>query len=440
MDPIFSSLGICVPDILLPNPSIDLTRWAIIACDQYTSSREYWGKVETIIGEAPSTYHLVYPEIYLHNPDEENRISAIQRNMDTYLSRGVLTPAGPGFILVERTLAGGRRRFGLMAALDLECYDFSTDSHSLIRPTEGTILERIPPRLRIREGAALEVPHIMVLMDDPQGRVIEPLLEDKNQLPIVYDTDLMLAGGHVCGYHVKETKWIRRIADNLSAILKEAAQNENPLLFAVGDGNHSLATAKTYWDDLKKTLSPGQDHPARYALVELQNIHDPGIHFEPIHRVVFSANPASFRDEMQSFFEKNKCTVNMEHIDMSQLKERILPPSGDGIHHAALLYRGRCEHIGVSPGLHNLPAGTIQGFLDAYMEGNPRASIDYIHGGDTLSELSAKPDTVGVYLPPVSKQSFFDTIIAEGAMPQKTFSMGEAEEKRYYLECRRIRP
>lgn len=432
-----TAFGLCVPELLLPNPDIDLSRWATIACDQHTSSREYWDDVEKTIGESPSTYRIVYPEIDLGVPDEPERIAAIQRTMLSYLSDGTLCDIGPGFVLIERTLSDGRRRLGLIAALDLESYDFSPDSRSLVRPTEGTILERIPPRIRIREGAALESPHIMVLLDDPHNQLIEPLYAHKERLPLLYDTGLMLGGGHIRGYHIKDDTSLNGIADALHTLFAEKSEKDaHPLLFAVGDGNHSLATAKTHWGNVKKTLPANSDHPARYALVEIQNIHDPGIHFEPIHRALFSVDPGAFKSDMIAYFERENCTVQAEPIDPSRLDERIAPDGGT--HRAGLLYRDRCEIARISPGLHYLPVGTMQRFLDQYLNDHPQSRIDYIHGKDTLVELSRKPETVGVYLPPVSKDSFFDTIVAEGVMPRKTFSMGEADEKRYYLECRRI--
>jgi len=443
MDISFTHLGLRVPDILLPAPYVDLSKWATIACDQYTSEQEYWTNVEEIVGDNPSTYHIVYPEIYLHAPDETERIAAIQANMDAYLADGVLATAGPGFILVERTLGDGRTRTGLMAALNLEAYDFSENSRSLIRPTEGTIVDRIPPRLRIREGASLETPHIMVLLDDPGASVIEPLAAQKDQLPVLYDTGLMLGGGHVRGYHVREERWIRRISDALTRLLEDkTAQYGDPLLFAMGDGNHSLATAQAYWDAIKKDLSPAEldDHPARFALVEIQNIHDPGNHFEPIHRALFSVDPVSLRDAMLSYYGDQNCRVAVETIPVSGMKERVVPPADNSAHSAVLLYGDQCELITVSPGLHYLPAGTFQRFLDAYLSENQEAKIDFIHGRKSLLGLAQKPDTAGLYLPPVSKDSFFDTIVNEGVMPRKTFSMGEAEEKRYYLECRCIQP
>ena len=443
MDISFTHLGLGVPDILLPASPIDLTKWATIACDQHTSEQEYWTKVEDIVGENPSTYHIVYPEIYLHAPDEAERIAAIQDTMDAYLADGVIAPIGPGFILIERTLPDERTRTGLVAALDLEAYDFSENARSLIRPTEDTIVDRIPPRLRIREGASLEIPHIMVLMDDPDKSVLEPLLSQRDRLSLVYDTDLMLGGGHIRGYHIREGKYLSQIENALSSLLaKKKAQYGDPLLFAMGDGNHSLATAQAYWDTIKKDLGPAEKetHPARYALVEIQNIHDAGIHFEPIHRVMFSVNPKAFRDALFSFYQDANCRVQTDTIPVSDMQERVIPPADNSAHSVILLHGGQCELVTVSPGLHYLPAGTIQRFLDAYLSENKKIKIDYIHGKTSLAALAQKPDTVGIYLPPVPKHSFFDTIVTEGVMPQKTFSMGEAAEKRYYMECRRIQP
>lgn len=443
MDRTFSPLGLRVPDILLPNPDIDLFKWTTIACDQHTSNSAYWQQVEEIVEDAPSTYQIVYPEIYLRASDEAQRITAIQRTMRKYLAEGVLTSIGPGFILVERTLPDGRVRTGLIAAVDLKAYEYAEDSRSLIRPTEGTIVERIPPRVRIREGAALESPHIMVLLDDPGATVLEPLAAQKDRLPLAYDTDLMLGGGHVRGYHIREKKWLDQIARTLTDLLAEkSARSEYPLLFAIGDGNHSLATAKAHWDTVKKTLPEAQRqiHPARYALVEILNIHDPGIRFEPIHRVLFSMSPEVFRAALPAFGRVKGCYVHMETISVEDLDRRVLPPQDRSSHTVGLLYENRCELLTISPGLHDLPAGTIEEFLKLYLLDSSRIRVDYIHGKEALVSLCQNPDTVGIYLPPVSKQTFFDTIETSGVMPQKTFSMGEAEEKRYYLECRRIIP
>lgn len=443
MDISFTHLGLRVPDILLPDPRIDLAKWATIACDQYTSEQEYWTKVEEIVGDCPSTYHIIYPEIFLHAPDEAERIAFIQANMDAYLADGVLAPIGPGFILVERTLTDGRTRTGLVAAVDLEAYDFSANSRSLIRPTERTIVDRIPPRLRIREGATLESPHIMVLLDDPQETVLEPLTAQKEQLPLLYDTDLMLGGGHVRGYHIREEKYIAQIADSLTRLLDEKkAQYGDPLLFAMGDGNHSLATAQACWDTIKKDLTPAErdNHPARYALVEIQNIHDPGNHFEPIHRALFSVDLNAFKDALFSYCDDQNRRVTVETIPVFDMKKRVIPPADNSAHSFVLLYGDECELVTVSPGLHYLPAGTVQRFLDRYLSEDKRAKVDYIHGRKALVSLAQKPETIGIFLPPVSKHSFFHTIVTEGVMPQKTFSMGEAEEKRYYLECRSIQP
>ena len=286
-----NSIGVQVPDILLPREGVSMEKWAVVACDQFTSQPEYWEEAERIVGDAPSTLRLMLPEMYLEKPGEAERIAAINATMDRYMAEGTLESKGQGFVFVRRTV-DGKTRSGLIVALDLEQYDYSRGSETLIRASEGTIVERIPPRLRIRKDAALELPHILVLIDDPERTVIEPLAEAANAETKLYDFDLMLGGGHIEGYMVNDAGRIEGALRALEALADPArftaqyGEGKAPMLFAMGDGNHSFATAKANWEALKQTLTPAEqeNHPARYALVELENIHDEGIIFEPIHR------------------------------------------------------------------------------------------------------------------------------------------------------------
>ena len=285
-----TATGFQIPRLLLPKPGVDLQKWAVIACDQFTSEPEYWGEVARLVSDTPSTYHITLPEVYLDTPEEEARVRSIRDTMQDYLARDLFVEY-EGLMLVERTVAG-KTRHGLMLALDLEHYDYNKGSTSLIRATEGTILERIPPRVRIRSGAPLELPHILVLIDDPEQTVIEPLVAGRQRLRKLYDFDLMLGSGHLAGYFADDpalqqqvSAALARLADPAGFAHKYGLESKPVLLFAMGDGNHSLATAKAIWERIKGQV--GMDHPARYALVEIENIHDTGLEFEPIHRVLF---------------------------------------------------------------------------------------------------------------------------------------------------------
>lgn len=283
-----NKIGVLVPNVMLPPKGTDFSKWAVVACDQYTSQPEYWEQARALIGDAPSTLDLILPEAFLGKPDEQDRINAINKHMREYMENGVLTTLPQGFVLVRRTAAGNTRN-GLVLALDLECYDYNKGSTSLIRATEATIVSRIPPRLRIREGAPVELPHILVLIDDPDRTVIEPLFKKTDSFETLYDTDLMLGGGHISGWLVSDPSDIQGVLDALTALtdpdsFKAKYGDHAPLLFAMGDGNHSLATAKANWEKIKASLPEAElaSHPARYALVEIENVHDDGIILEPI--------------------------------------------------------------------------------------------------------------------------------------------------------------
>jgi hypothetical protein len=436
----YDDLGIQIPHIYLPRKGIDLTKWAVIACDQFTSEPDYWQQVETMVGNEPSTYNLILPEVTLEKPGEDTRIKFIQDKMHDYLQNNILEPR-EGFIFVERSVAGKTRR-GLMLSLDLEHYDFTKGSTSLIRATEGTIVERLPPRMKIRTGAALELPHILVLIDDPERTVIEPLAAATLKMEKLYNFDLMLGSGHLAGYAVSETleaqvvASLRRLADPENFIAKYGLNQERPvLLFAMGDGNHSLATAKAVWEKMKPEV--GLDHPARYALVEVENVHDEGLEFEPIHRVLFGLKKNVYA-AMQQYYGTNFSLSKKASADEMILQVNHPRSTKQAI---GVISDGGWVSYGVIEIDHpssNLPVGTLQTFLDTFLKEGGADKIDYVHGSEAVCKLGAQPGNVGFYVPGMHKSDLFKTVILDGALPRKTFSMGEAKEKRFYMEARKI--
>lgn len=434
----YPSIGIQTGGLLLPKAGIDLTRWAVIACDQFTSQPKYWDQVSSIAGDAPSTFQLILPEVYLNTPEETARIHSTQESMQNYLQQGIFQPV-EGLLLVERTV-GGKTRYGLMIALDLESYDFSIGSQSLIRATEGTILDRLPPRIRIRQGAPLELPHILVLVDDPTRSVIEPLVAQKHNLPKLYDLELMLGSGHLTGYHISAPELEAQVVAALENLASPGVfypkyavdPAKGVLLFAVGDGNHSLATAKSIWEKIKGEV--GMDHPARYALVELENVHDSGLDFEPIHRICFGVKENWYSALHSYFGEKLIIETCIDRTTMvNAVRASTSSAQSFGIIHQDGFF---VAHI--SDPTSNLPVGTLQAFLDHWLQQGGAEKIDYVHGEDVVCDLGAHPDHIGFYLPAMSKNDLFKTVILDGALPRKTFSMGEALEKRFYMECRKI--
>ncbi len=401
--------GIVPADILLPRPDVYPTTWACVACDQYTSEPEYWEDVALQVGDAPSTLRIILPEVWLGEADA--RIPAIHAHMRQYLD-AVLTRTVHGFILTARTTQSGCRK-GLMLAIDLEQYDFSAGSRSRVRATEGTILSRISPRQKVRRGAPLESPHVMLLIDDKHRTLIEPLYEKLHGTSPLYDAELHQDMGHLTGWAVQDEADLAAVEHALLAL--DAARGDAPL-FAVGDGNHSLATAKACWEELKPTLSPEEQltHPARYALVELENIHDPAQAFEPIHRVIFNTDTRKLLDTLRS-----TCCAEGGY----PVQWYIGSESG-----TIYLDRAKSE----------LAVGVLQTFLDEYLKENP-GEIDYIHDDDALISLAAKENAIGFLLPAMEKSQLFRGVIADGVLPRKTFSMGHSREKRYYLEGRRIK-
>jgi len=429
----WEKFGFHIPEIMLPKEGTDYYKWAVVACDQFTSEPEYWEKVEEIVGDAPSTLRLMLPELYLDKPGEAERIKDVRATMDKYLADGTLRKMEPGCMLIKRT-AEGRTRLGLVIATDLEAYDFSKGSNSLTRATEGTVVERIPPRLRIRGDAPIEMPHILILIDDPEKTVIEPLVSQQRE--VIYDTDLMMDGGHITGSFIKE-KDLEGAREALSKLYDKAEEKygKGHVIFqAMGDGNHSLATAKTAWENIKKTLSPEEieGHPARYALCEIENIHDDGIVFEPIHRVIFASKG-------QTGMQLVKETAEL--LDKANGKAYLaeegtpVPEGAFGIPYVTGEGRGL---IIVENPSNKLEVGCLQHVLDIMVKENKDCDIDYIHGTAAVEKLSAREGNAGFFLPPMDKFMLFPAVAADGALPRKTFSMGEANEKRYYIESRYI--
>jgi len=432
----YPEVALQVPNILLPNNIIANEKWAVVACDQFTSQPEYWDQVSQIAGDAPSAFHLILPEAYLGTVKEKEQQLKIFASMKSYIISGLFEEF-QGFIYIERTL-GRKTRQGLIAALDLEQYDFHKDSQSLIRATEGTIIDRLPPRIAIREKALFEIPHILVLIDDPLFTVIEPMASENKSLQSLYDFDLMLGGGHLRGFLVNDPKLERMIVSKLQGLLNNDLQDKKngdgcaPLLYAVGDGNHSLAAAKSFWDEIKGKVS--SDHPARFALVEIVNIHNEGIEFEPIHRLVKNVS-IDLLETLSSFFSNKINVTKMQNF--TSLAERIKNQTDDS-QLIGFIDKDKFLTIEIQKPLHTLPVGSLQFFLDAFLSGHPDIQLDFIHGDQALLQLASQPNNIGFYLPAMQKTSLFRSVIKDGPLPRKTFSMGEAHEKRYYMECRKI--
>ncbi len=392
--------AIKIPSILLPK-NVDMELWAVNACDQFTSDKKYWAQLDALIGDNPSTLRLIFPEIYLKNKPKE-RIDDINAHMRDYLYGGIFEEVQGGFILVERTTQSGKRT-GIVLAIDLEAYDFNEGSKALIPSTEAPILERIPPRVKIRENAPIELPHVMLLYDDKEGAVLSTVRRGK----VLYDFELNMDGGHVKGTYISNAEKVIQAFNSLCE--GDRYGNGEKLLFAVGDGNHSLATAKTCWENVKKTLTPEQaeNHPARFALVEAVNIYDPALTFEPIHRLIKTDKPQAFAEGLKTK-EGKKAYVVIDGVSTE------------------------------IPFAEDVPQGIRE--LDAYVAdfmAEHGGEVDYIHGEEELKNFSSMG--VGVILPAIAKDDFFKLIVTGGNLPRKTFSMGEGNEKRYYIESKIIR-
>ncbi len=410
-------------DILLPK-NTDMSKWAVVACDQYTSEPEYWADAENIIGTSKSTLDLILPEVYLEGDDVDERIEKIHGKMNEYMSEDTFNEYKDALIYIERTQADGKVRAGIVGAIDLEEYDYNKGSKSRVRATEATVVERIPPRIKVRRGAPVELPHIMILIDDEQKTIVEPLAEKKDSLEKVYDFDLMKNGGHITGWLIdKDTQ--EKLLETLEKFDSQEAfsarygyENESPLTFAMGDGNHSLATAKAFYEEQKKE-NAGKDMSAancRYALVEIVNLHSPALEFEAIHRICTGIDRTKLMAEMTEALGLSK--------EPSEQKITVVT---DGKHEDFYIHKQSSK----------LTVGSLQNFLDGYMKANG-GKIDYIHGIEVIDNLSKSEDALGVLLPDMAKSELFPTVICDGALPRKTFSMGHAWDKRYYVEARRI--
>ena len=428
MNDLFETLPFRPADILLPK-DCEYSKWSVVACDQYTSQPEYWQRVEEYVGRSPSTLRLILPESCLEGPNVETDIMEINNTMSRYLREGRFVEHPNTLFYVERTLDNGKVRRGLMGMVDLEQYDYEPGSSAPIRATEGTVLSRIPPRVAVRKNAPVELPHVMLLVDDPDKTVIEPLADQTDSMQVLYDFDLMERGGHIKGWELTEDQQAQ-VARALSALADPAKFNarygtkdEAVMLFAVGDGNHSLATAKECYERQKRLTPP--EHwatlPARYALVELDNLHDAALEFEPIHRLVFGVKPEELLSALVEYYPGAK------------------RGDGAGGHKLAYVYGETQGVVSVPHPAAQLPVGTLQNFLDWYLARHKGVRVDYIHGEDVARKLSAQPDTVGFLLPAMGKEELFPTVIRDGVLPRKTFSMGEAHDKRFYLEARKIR-
>lgn len=412
-------------NILLPK-SCDMTKWSVVACDQYTSEPAYWKDVEKIVGTAPSTLRLTLPEIYLEDNDVEERIKKINSNMDELVTNDFFKEYKDSLIYLERTQADGKVREGLIGMVDLEDYSYEKGSTTLIRATEKTVIERIPPRVKVRENAKLELPHIMILIDDDKKEIIESLKKKVTENEKVYDFDLMKNGGHIKGYVLKDKDAdetlakLEKLADKDLFNRKYGLTDKEVLLFAMGDGNHSLATAKACYENLKKTMSEEEylNNPARYALVELVNLHSPALEFEAIHRVLFNVDVKDLFTELEKFYDISYEKTTGQKVDFVTSEKE--------------------ETIWIKNPKSNIPVGSLQLFLDEYLKTH-EGKIDYVHGEDVTKELGRKVGNVGFILEAMSKNELFKTVTLDGALPRKTFSMGHSNDKRYYLEARKIK-
>ena len=411
-------------NILLPK-DVDMTKWSVVACDQYTSEPEYWKEVEQVVGSGPSTLNLILPELYLENDDVKDKIKKINEIMEEYLDDGIFNEYKDTMIYLERIQKNGKVREGLIAMVDLENYSYEKGSQTLIRATEKTVVERIPPRLKVRKNASLELPHIMILIDDEKKNIIESLKNKVTSEDVIYDFDLMKYGGHIKGYKLSN-EVISCVENGLEKLMdkdyfekKYNVKDKGVLLFAIGDGNHSLATAKANYENLKKTMSEEEylNSSARYALVEVVNLYSSALEFEPIHRVIFNTDVNNLVEELYEFYEINE-EGNGEYFE--------------------LVTKDFDKKLYISNPKSNIAVGSIQIFLDDYLK-NHSGKLDYIHGDETTRSMGSEEGNVGILFETIHKENLFKTVILNGTLPRKTFSMGHSYDKRYYLEARKIK-
>lgn len=410
-------------DILLPDfKKYSAEKWSVVACDQFTSEPEYWKSAEEFVGDAPSTLNMILPEVYLD--ESEERTSRINECMKKYEAE-LLLEHSDSMVYVERAQSDGTVRHGIVMAIDLEAYDYKKGADSLIRATEATVIERIPPRVAIRRNAPLELPHVMLLIDDPEDSVFASLKATSDR-EVLYDFELMLGGGHIKGSLLSDNDKAS-VADALDALISPAAMEAKygdsslaPLLFAVGDGNHSLASAKATYEEVKASLGDAaKDHPARYALIEVVNIHDEALKFEPIYRIMTGVEPEDVISSLAEYIGTLHGTAEPQKIEY--------------------IYGNQKGTLVVPEPKQQLTVGTLQIFIDEYIKSHNGAKVDYIHGEDSVKALAQKPNSIGFIFEGMAKSQLFKTVIFDGALPRKTFSMGHAVDKRYYLECRKIK-
>lgn len=417
-------------DILLPKFSHDsnmMKKWSVVACDQYTSQPEYWRSVSEFVGTEYSTLNLTVPEIYLNDADIEDRIDNVNENMKKYIESGIFETYRNTYIFIERTLSNGVKRFGIVGAVDLEDYDYSKNSKTKVRATEGTVVSRIPPRLKVRNNALVEIPHIMLLIDDEECNIVESNIALKESFEVLYDFDMMQNSGHITGYKMSEDAAkifeakIKELDDIDKFNTKYNVNEENPLIFAMGDGNHSLATAKAYYENLKKEIGEenAKKSPARYALCELVNLHDSSLVFEAIHRVIFNVDSENFLKELGKKFELS--------YDEGAVGQKFVFVNGSSK-----------RKITITNPAEILTVATISTFIDEYIK-SFGGEVDYIHGEDVVMDLCKDKNNVGIILDSMAKTDLYKSVIVDGALPRKTFSMGDACDKRFYVEVRKIR-
>lgn len=409
-------------DMLLP-ADCDMTKWSVVACDQFSSQPEYWDSLDAFVGDAPSTLRLMLPEAYLESKDQAAETEKINACMEQYLAGGVFRRISDSYVYLERSLADGKVRRGVVGVLDLETYDYAVDSASPIRATEGTVEDRLPPRVRVRQGAALEMPHIMVFMDDKENAVIGGAEKARDTLEKLYDFDLNGGGGHLRGWRVsgKDADALDEALDTLSRRMKEKYAPAAPVVFAMGDGNHSLATAKLCWERVKAGLSPAEreTHPARFSLVEIVNIHDEAVTFEPIHKVLFGTDAGGFLAAGEAWFA-------------------AASRPGGGIHQLRLVTAAGERTVTVSGLTIGELIGSAEGLCRSYMAAHG-GRVDYIHNDGTALEMGRREGGAAILLPGMEKGELFPSIVRSGPFPKKSFSIGHAQDKRYYLECRKIK-
>ena len=448
MQTFFDEIWVNIPEIYLPKEWTDLSKWSVVACDQYTSQPEYWNEVKNIIGDAPSTLKITFPEIYLDWWHKSEIIENITKTMHEYEDNWVLENKWLWFVYIERQTSHSPIRKGLIMALDLEKYDYIKWSQTLIRATEWTIIERIPPRVEIRKNAIFELPHIMVLIDDPEKQVIEPLKSKVDDNNLLYDFDLMMNWGHIKWWKINNEdtiaqiiKWLSNLKDPEKFKQKYwLTQDLWVLLFAMWDGNHSFATAKAIREEKKKTLSieEQQNNPARFALVEINNVHDEWIIFEPIHRVLFNIEKNWFLNDMWRFFRSIWSDLKIEEFSTKEELMWNMKKSNPQTHYCRWLSKSSYYMFAIENPKLNLEVGNMQAFLDQYLKNHNDSRIDYVHWENVVEKLWKESWNFGILFPIMDKSDFFKTVVIDWALPRKTFSMWEANEKRYYLEARKI--